>query len=83
MSLSSRPAYDLEAFQSNLNRLAGLDGSHSAQYAANIWAGTTDEPLLNALNIVAGTQGLGLRAVANLLAGTDNLGIDEAMRRIA
>lgn len=80
--MSSRPAYDLEAFQSNLNRLANLDGSYSAQYAANVWAGTVDEPLVNALNIVAGTEGVGLRGVVNIIAGTDNLGINEALRRI-
>ena len=62
----------------SLNRLAGTTGL-AAQGAANVYAGTTNLSLVDALNSKAGnTSPIALQGVLNQLAGTDGLGIAEA-----
>jgi hypothetical protein len=76
-------SYPGEPLQHSLNRLAGLDGSHSLDAAANAYAGTNGLSAVGALNVLAGTNGLSLAAVLNKLAGTDgSLSADEAARKI-
>jgi hypothetical protein len=73
-----------------MNRKAGtLDANdvplHDAQGAANIWAGTTDLDLVDALNVKAGNvlpNYLELAGVLNQLAGTTGLEVDGAAAAI-
>jgi hypothetical protein len=71
-----------ESLQYSLNRIAGLDGSYSGTYAANVLAGTTGRSMVAALNLYAGTNEYSLPAVLNFLAGTEGLSSPEAARQI-
>lgn len=72
-----------ESLQYSLNRIAGLDGSHSGTYAANVLAGTTGLSMVGALNVYANTNDYSLPAVLNQIAGTTGLSSPEAARQIA
>lgn len=75
--------------QWHMNRKAGTLFQnvpiHDAQYAANLWAGTTNLDLVAALNVKAGNPQytyLELAGVLNQLAGTQNLEVDGAAASI-
>lgn len=76
--------------QYHMNRKAGTLFQnvpiHDAQYAANLWAGTTALDLVHALNVKAGntptTNYLELAGVLNQLAGTQFLEVDGAAASI-
>lgn len=59
----------------------------TATEAANVWAGTTDLPLVEALNRKAGNSlpdgYLDLLGVVNQLAGTTGLGLNDAAGRLS
>lgn len=78
-------------FTLSLNILAGVTNSAggvtmSATQAANVWAGTTDLDLLDALNRKAGNKLPNYRdfnGVCNQLAGTTNAEGQDALDRYA
>ena len=75
-------------FTTELNRLAngGSYPSYSLYLppnrAANVWAGTSNVPLLAALNSKNKTVNLSLLRVCNALAGTTGLSETDALRTI-
>lgn len=81
---------DGNTLQWHMNRKAGtlFQGVplHDAQFAANLWAGVTDQDIVGALNVKAGNTGYGnykdLAGVLNQLAGTQNLEVDGAAASI-
>lgn len=80
--------YDGLGLKHHLNRLAGTLDSNSrptleCQAAANVWAGTTQRDLTDALNVKAVSTGLSVVGALNKIAGTTDLDDDAAAASIA